>query len=323
MTNEAYLIVKKGCDAMERNSGIYSHMDCFLMTMELVYTSMNLEFSTMFVNSWRFDYNSDNKDLAVYSYEEYMKKISSEYLEVSRKKIPQENVTIEKLKEYINKYQTVVMTIDCRDCPWHRGYHVASIWHACALTGYTEDGILCTDPFINGYETFLIPEYVFEYGEFYYYTSTTESKNMDMNGLMKYIISKEDTIMEGIKMIQVFDEDIRKTENSSDLFDIPEDIYLCSITNGLKAVSDYRYQIAFLLEGLYNRLPDKDKKRKEIYTLFYYVSDIWMKVQHMMVRLFYEPRRFEKTKEKVSTHIIRIIETEKKILSEMKECVNE
>ena len=308
-----YLIIKKGCDTVERNSGIYSHMDCFLMTMELVYTSMNLDFKTMFVNAWRFDYNPDNKNLAVYSYEEYMNMLNSGYLDV----------TVEKLKKYIDKYQTVVMTIDCLCCPWHRGYHVASIWHACALTGYTEEGILCTDPFIKGYETFLVPEYVFEYGDFYYYTFAADPQDMNMDGLMKYIISKEDSIMEGIKMIQVFDEDIRKTEKCSDLFDIPEDIYLCTITNGLKAISDYRYQLAFLLEGLYSKRKKEDEKRKEIYTLLYHTSDIWLKVQHMIVRLFYEPRRLEKTKEKISNHIMSIIDIEKKILSEMKECVNE
>ncbi|WP_460646906.1 C39 family peptidase [Lacrimispora xylanolytica] len=323
MNSEMYLIIKKGCDTVERNSGIYSHMDCFLMTMELVYTSMNLDFKTMFVNAWRFDYNPDNKNLAVYSYEEYMKMLNSGYLEVSRKQIPKKDVTVEKLKKYIDKYQTVVMTIDCLCCPWHRGYHVASIWHACALTGYTEEGILCTDPFIKGYETFLVPEYVFEYGDFYYYTFAADPQDMNMDGLMKYIISKEDSIMEGIKMIQVFDEDIRKTEKCSDLFDIPEDIYLCTITNGLKAISDYRYQLAFLLEGLYSKRKKEDEKRKEIYTLLYHTSDIWLKVQHMIVRLFYEPRRLEKTKEKISNHIMSIIDIEKKILSEMKECVNE
>lgn len=291
--------------------------------MELVYTSMNLDYTNMFVNAWRFDYDSDSKDLAVYSYEQYMKMISSEYLEVSRKKIPKEEVTVEKLKEYIDKYKTLVMTIDCLDCPWHRGYKVASIWHACALTGYNDEGIVCTDPFIKGYETFVIPEDVFEYGEFYYYTSVDTPKKMDMDGLMKYILSREDSILEGLKMVRVFEEDIRKTENVSDLFDIPQDIYLCTITNGLKAVSDYRYQLAFLLEGLYNKLEKQDEKRKEIYTLLYDVSDIWLKVQHMIVRLFYEPRRLEKTKDKVSTHIMKIIDIEMKLLTEMKECVNE
>ena len=61
---------------MERRGGIYSHMDCFLMTMELVYTSMNLDFTNMFINAWRFDYNTNNKDLAVYSFDEYMNKIN-------------------------------------------------------------------------------------------------------------------------------------------------------------------------------------------------------------------------------------------------------
>ena len=193
---------------MERNSGIYSHMDCFLMTMELVYTVLNLDFTNMFVNAWRFDYNSDNKDLAVYSYEQYMKLISSEYLEVSRKQIPKEEVSVEKLKEYIEKEQIVVMTIDCLDCPWHRGYHVASIWHACALTGYTSEGILCTDPFIKGYDPFLVPEDVFKYGEFYYYTAAAEPKSMDMDGMIRYILSKEEKIRKGIEKVGIFEEDI-------------------------------------------------------------------------------------------------------------------
>lgn len=303
---------------MNRNSGIYSHMDCFLMTMELVYTSMNMDFSTMFVNAWRFDYNPINRDLAVYSFDEYMKKINSKYLEVSRKKIAKEDVNLKTLKEYIDTYKTVVMTIDCIDCPWHRGYLQASIWHACALTGYSDEGIWCTDPFIKGYEPFLIPESVFEYGEFYYYTETKIVKNIDIDNLIGNIASNEGVIHEGIKMIDVFKNDICMTESAMELYDIPQDIYLCTITNGLKAIADYRFQLAYLLEGLNKKQACEDERIQQIYMMLYDVSDVWLKVQHMVVRLFYEPKRLEKTKVKFGTYISSIIEVEKKILSEIK-----
>ncbi|GMQ56226.1 hypothetical protein AN1V17_06190 [Vallitalea sediminicola] len=308
---------------MDRNSGIYSHMDCFLMTMELVYTSMNMDFSTMFVNAWRFDYNPINKDLAVYSFNEYMKKINSKYLEVSRKKIAKEDVNLQTLKEYIDTYKTVVMTIDCIDCPWHRGYLQASIWHACALTGYSDEGIWCTDPFIKGYEQFLIPESVFEYGEFYYYAETKIVKNIDIDNLLGNIASNEVVIHEGIKMIDIFKNDICMTETAMELYDIPQDIYLCTITNGLKAIADYRFQLAYLLEDLYKKQACEDERINQIYMMLYDVSDVWLKVQHMVVRLFYEPRRLEKTKVKIQTYISDIIEIEKKILSEIKDYVIE
>lgn len=304
---------------MDRNSGIYSHMDCFLMTMELVYTAMQMDFSAMFVNAWRFDYNPANKDLAVYSFDEYMKKIYSEYLEVSRGKIAKEDVKIQVLKEYIDTYQTVVMTIDCYDCPWHRGYRTASIWHACALTGYSDEGIWCTDPFIKGYEPFLITdESVFEYGEFYYYTEAKNAKNLEIDNLLKTIASNEAVIHEGIEMMEAFRKDICKTEVVMELYDVPQDIYLCTITNGLKAVSDYRYQLAYLLECLYKKQACEEERLQQIYRMLYQVSDVWLKVQHMVVRLFYEPKRLEKTKVKIETHISEIIEAEKNILSEIK-----
>ena len=308
---------------MERNSGIYSHMDCFLMTMELVYTSMNMDFSNMFVNAWRFDYNPVNNDLAVYSFDEYMKKINSEYLAVSSKKIPKEEVNLQTLKEYIDTYKTVVMTIDCFDCPWHRGYLKASIWHACALTGYSDEGILSTDPFIRGYEPFVVPESVFEYGDFYYYTETKIDKSIDVDNLLKNIASNEAVIHEGIKKIEVFKNYICMTETVMDFYDVPQDIYLCTITNGLKAVSDYRFQLAYLLEHLYKKQDCIDERIHQIYTMFYAVSDVWLKVQHMVVRLFYEPKRMEKTKAKIDLHISGIIEAEEKILSAIKNYVSE
>lgn len=307
---------------MERKNGIYSHMDCFLMTMELVYTSMHMDFTTMFVNAWRFDYNPSNKDLAVYTFDEYMKMINSEYLEVSREKIAEESVNLQTLKEYIDKYKSVVMTIDCLDCPWHRGYKKASIWHACALTGYTDEGIWATDPFIKGYKPFLVPESIFKDGRFYYYTESKSAKNPDIDNLLQNIIAHENAIKNGIKMMKVFKDDICKTEAVMDLFDIPQDIYLCTITNGLKAVSDYRYQLAFLLESLYEKQEYEEERIQQIYTMFYEVSDVWLKVQHMVVRLFYEPKRLERTRAKIETHISNIMETEKKILSEIKNYVN-
>lgn len=306
---------------MEQNGGIYSHMDCFLMTMELVYTSMDLYFPTMFVNAWRFDYNPINKDLAVYSFEEYMKKIHSEYLEVNRKKIAKEDVNLQTLKKCIDQYKTVVMTIDCIDCPWHRGYLNASIWHACALTGYSDEGIWCTDPFIKGYEPFLIPESVFEYGEFYYYTEAKNVNTIDIYNLLRNIASNEDVTHEGIKMIEVFKNDICNTKTAMELFDVPQDIYLCTITNGLKAVSDYRFQLAYLLECLYKKQACEDERIHQIYMMLYSVSDVWLKVQHMVVRLFYEQKRLEKAKVKIESHISGIIEAEKKILSEIKDYV--
>lgn len=307
---------------MDRSSGIYSHMDCFLMTMELVYTSMNLDFSAMFVNAWRFDYNPANRDLAVYSFDRYMKMINSEYLALHRHKIPREDVNLQILKSYIDKYKTVVMTIDCIDCPWHRGYLLASIWHACALTGYGDEGIYSTDPFIKGYEPFLVPESVFDYGEFYYYTETGQEQNIDLDHLLEHIVSNEADIREGIRMIEVFKKDISRTEMPAQLFDVPEDIYLCTITNGLKAVSDYRYQLAYLMDSLSKKQVCQDERIHQIYTLLYEVSDLWLKVQHMVVRLFYEPKRLEKTKLKIENHLSGILKSEQKILVYIKDYVS-
>ena len=303
---------------MDKNSGIYSHMDCFLMTMELVYDSMQKDFSTMFVNSWRFDYNPIEKALVVYSFDEYTKKINSEYLGINVKKIAKEDVNLQTLKEYIQTYKTVVMTIDCADCPWHRGFLQASIWHACALTGSSDQGVWCTDPFIKGYDPFLVQEATLEYGEFYYYTETKDVKNIEIETLLRSIASKEAVIHEGIKMIEVFKNDICMAETAMELFDFPKDIYLCTITNGLKAISDYRFQAGYLLESLYKKQAYEENRVYQIYKMFYDVSDIWLKVQHMVVRLFYEPKRLEKTKVKFESHISNIIETEKKILSEIK-----
>jgi len=306
---------------MERRGGIYSHMDCFLMTMELVYTSMNLDFTNMFINAWRFDYNTNNKDLAVYSFDEYMNKINSRYLELRQRKIIKEKVNLKTLKEYIDRYKIVVMTIDCFDCPWHRGYNIASIWHACALTGHNESGILCTDPFIKDYKPFIVPESVFEYGDFFYYTEESNAKTLNIEKLLNNIISNKNEIYSGIDSIKTFESDVYNSQTASELFDVPQDIYMCTITNGLKAISDYRYQLAYLLEHLCRMEGNKDEKIKNIFAMLYNISDVWLKVQHTIVRLFYEPNRFEKSKAKFQSYINEIIEAETKALSTIEKYV--
>lgn len=304
---------------MNKTTEILSRMDCYLLAMELVCRSMKKNFIYMFVNSRRFQYNYFDKSLVVInSYEDYMKQINFEYLGITAHEIPKQDTNFNALKGYLDTYKVLVLSTDSFYCPWHRGYSQISIWHCCVLVGYDKEGIWCVDPYLKGNEPFLLPNCTLEQSTVYYYTDSDNVKNINIEILFDRIVADEAILKETIKMIEAYKRDICFIETASDLFDYPQDIYLCKITRGLKSISDGRFQLGYLLEYLYEQQMREDKRIQHIYNLLYDVSNTWQNVHNIIIRLFFDTTRLEKTKDKFETYISKIIETEKRILLEIK-----
>lgn len=309
---------------MNKPTEIFSHMDCYLMAMQLICTAMKKDFSYMFVKSWRFQYDSLQKELVVTnSYDAYAKILDFSYLGITGRKISRQDTNLHALKKYIDTYKVLLVSTDSFYCPWHRGYSNANVWHCCALVDYSEEGLWCVDPYLKGDNRFLLPLCTLDNGEIYYYIESDPTEELDIKTVFKKIVSDAEAIKNRIAMIEAYKKDICSIEKSEDLFDFPTDIYLCKITRGLKSIFDGRYQLGYLLEHLYEKQGCEDKDVRQICQLLYNVSDLWQNVHNVIIRLYYDSGRLEKTKMKFETYLTRIIEMEKMILSKIKSYLSE
>lgn len=307
---------------MEKSNEILLHMDCYLMSMELICNSMHKDFSYLFANSWCFPYDSIGKSLMVSnSFDEYMEKMDFGYLGIKCEKIQSEGNVLNLLKKYIDEYKVLIISTDAIHCPWSRGYKKVSIWHNCALIGYSQEGIWCLDPYLIGNDKFIIPEDLLNEGEFLYYIKTDDAKEISLNILIKDIANKESIINKNIAMMEAYRDDTLQIETAMELFDYPDDIYLCKIIRGLKAISDGRYQLGFLLERLSKKFGYEDEKIREIYSLLFDASSMWQNIHNVIIRLFFDSTRLKKAKGNFVEYMNRILDTEKSVLSEIKSYV--
>lgn len=312
---------------MQNNVDIQKHMNCIQMNLAFICNSLDRDFSNLFIDSWDFYYkpNNDSFSPGKLSFKQFRKlsheSLQWQYLGMKAHEIdPKSLLSSNLIARYLEGSKALLLNISAFDCPWHRGYRKIDIDHYCLVVGLTEDGYQCTDPYLMGNRLVSLTRSQSSRGrELIFYNRLTSAARLTVDILFSEIIKNINNNNIFIMMEQ-FRRHFSGLPDATQLYDYPQDIYLCAITRTIKFIADGRFQLSYLIGKLGVAHP-KQNQINAIYTLLNDSGNTWNHINSLIIKVFYIPRRFEEEKLKITNYLEKVIHTEKEIYSRITECL--
>lgn len=305
---------------MDSKIDIHQHMNCIQMDLEFVCNVLKKDFIKMFVDSWDFYYDPIDghfltERLSQRNVESAKDRLR--FLGIDEHILDIQFIDTMTLNQYLDNHKVLLLSIDSFFCPWHRGYEKTHIDHYCLVTGYDGSGYACYDPYLLGEErTHLSLSQIINGRELTYYTSSNSLGILGFKEVLWEIIKDEKQKNKMFKMMEAFAHDLSVINEPSELFDYPQDVYLCAITRTTKFIADGRIQLGYLLNNVDK--PIGETEIISISSLLFQSGDFWHHLNSVFIKIFCVPRQLENAKKKMSEYMTGIIRVEKQILRDMK-----
>lgn len=295
------------------------------MSIELICEKYDRDIALYFIDSWDFYYNktSKNTPLSITSLKSKRKnKDPFRYMGLIPENIDvQPNLDMSVIKRHLINNEILISKLESYYCPWHRGYMETHIPHCFAIVEYTDDGLICIDKYLNADKHAVLPASQLSHSNgITFYKPAQSYTQLNMKLLFNEISNDDQDRREMFDMMEIFKDDLEKAEDSSLLFDYPNDLYLCNIARTLKFLADGRIQLGYLLERLCLRC-EASEDIVWIYKMLYHCGDLWNIINTLIFKIFYNQKRFERDKPLACRYLSEIIDTEKKVFNMVKRCI--
>jgi hypothetical protein len=295
-------------------------MNCIEMNMEYICNLLGKDFKKMFIDSWDFYYKPDENNFMPnnLSFRPF-KKLRLEtnqlrHLGLEAKEIDVEHLLgIETINQYIESHKALLINLDSFECPWHRGYLKTHIGHYCLIIGYFNECYICIDPYLMGSDFVSLTYMQLKTGsELIYYNNSKIEVDLTIENLFNETIHGENDKSKMFDMMNLFLQQLSELTEASQLFDYPEDVYLCTITRATKFIADGRIKFGYLVENI-SALNHNYEIINSICSSLYCLGDLWNHLNSIFIKVYCAPKQFGKAKIKIIDYMLKIIDTEKNI----------
>ena len=297
--------------------------NCLDMLIAAIAKYDNKDYRLMFIDSWRFIYNTKPWEylgdrIEIHSLKwAYLKKYHGFDVNIVQKKTKEEK--LEFVKQQLNKNRPIIMKLDMFYCPWtFTSYKILHSPHYCIITDIDEEHVYCIDSYVINNRTTITYE---EFSNACLLFLTIDYIKVNDNYDWKFLIKKELNCIKKYNMIDsilTFNNDIKCNFDVNKEIKAFRNMAASPTLYQLGEVIRNRRRFALALSYLVDTF--NLQSLEIIISKLLYVSNLWGMIYGMLIKTKYIDNEYEYI-DKTTDKIEQIAKMEQTIIDDLDDLI--